>query len=73
METIIEIITLISLFVLDCCLWYRFGYNKREQEFQDKPIQFTVGNEAACRVYRENSGLKIKIYNKKLVEIVEVE
>ncbi len=52
-------------------MWHNVGYSKREKEFQDRPVLFVEGIENAVKIYRETSGIKIKIYNEKFVEIIK--
>lgn len=62
---------IIAEMLLGFCVGFIAGYAKREKEFQERPTVFVSEGESVIRVYREPSGLKIKIYNEKLVEIIK--
>jgi hypothetical protein len=51
-------------------MWYMVGYNAREKKFQDFPIQFNSGDKKVLWVGRESGILKIRIFDKKEVELL---
>lgn len=65
MTIIIEILLISAL----CYLWYKIGYAKREEEFQNNPVTFIVGGTPAAQVYNSGPRTIITIYEKDLVEI----
>ncbi len=71
MEKIIESIIILVSQIIVVGVSYNLGWEKREKQFQDNPIIFTEGVENAVKIYREKSGIKVKIYKEKLVEIIK--
>jgi len=71
MEILIKWIVVIVLQGIVAIIWYKLGYAKREDEFQTKNITFVNGVENAFAVEKGGVKLKIVIYNKKLVDIIE--
>ncbi len=72
MNTIIAFIFQVILIAIFGYVYYKMGYSKREQEFQSKAIQFTVGGGyPVLKVSHGDNGVDVKIYDKKFVNIID--
>lgn len=62
--------------IIVCAVYLKIGYDKgyakREEQFQDNSITFIRGVENSIRVENEGVKTKVYIYNKKLVDIIEL-
>lgn len=65
------IIFIASSQILVACIWYKIGYNKREQEFQKNPTIFVRGVENALYVEQKDGVVNVRVYNPKLVRFLK--
>lgn len=70
MPSIISFMGILATLILVACVGYSAGYQKREHQFQDGPIVFTINESKIAEASRVvGGGIKIEIFDSQKVKV----